>query len=421
MARSRAQHAADDSNLPLPEQQQLHQDREWLIQQVRQREVEKQNLEKQVQDLAQARDQQNAFLQNLGKAMQTVQASPIRIVQTENNSNKDQPLHPYKIGLDWDVFVRSFLERAAFNRWSDDMIASKLRFSLDQKAMETAVHADPTILDDFDGRSLLNKLKAIFGKAFKEGDAVARFDTRQQQVGESYQDYMLDLRCLYNLAWPGEAPSTKDAKLIYKFVHTIKDRKMSEYLWDKDCTTPAEAVRAAERKRCGQSGLDRAHAMIDPSKMADSAGTYAYYQGQRAGPNQAKPFQQGPPPSNTNAEKRPMQSPDKAANDATGPGYHFGGTHPQQGTPSNSNARRNKRRRNRGKNQPQAPNSTAPQPAASGQAQPAFPIFGSDQAAPPQPPPAFPVFGPMPDLSTPPPPLPQAPAASGYRPPTSGN
>ena len=111
--------------------------------------------------------------------------------------------------------------------------------------METAVHADPSIVDDFDGRSLLQKLKAVFGKAFKEGDAVARFDTRQQQVSESYQDYMLDLRCLYNLAWPGEAQSTKDAKLIYKFIHTIKDHKMSEYLWDKDCKTPADAVRAA--------------------------------------------------------------------------------------------------------------------------------------------------------------------------------
>ena len=206
--------------------------------------------------------------------MQTMQAPPVRIVQTEAKpSFQEQPLHPYKPGLDWDVFVRSFLERAAFNGWDDDTIASKLRFSLDVKALETAVHADPSILDDFDCRSLLNKLQTVFGKAFKEGDSVSLFDTRQQEVGESYQDYMLDLKCLYNLAWPGEAQSTKDSKLIYKFIHTIKDYKMSEYLWDKDCKTPAELVRAAERKRCGQSGLDRAHAMLNRSKMADSAGT----------------------------------------------------------------------------------------------------------------------------------------------------
>ena len=149
-ARASAVPADEADNLLEPEQQQLQQDREWLIQQVRQREVEKLELERQVQEMANARNQQNAFLQNLGRAMQTVQAPPIRIVQTEKDGQKEQPLYPYKIGLDWDVFARSFLERAAFNHWDDDTIASKLRFSLDQKAMETAVHADPSIVDDFD-------------------------------------------------------------------------------------------------------------------------------------------------------------------------------------------------------------------------------------------------------------------------------
>ena len=372
MAQARAQAAAAAGDQPVPEQLQLQQDNEWLVQQVRQRETEKLNLERQVQDMAQARDQQFAFLQNLGRAMQTVQAPPVRIVQTEAKpSFKEQTLHPYKPGSDWDVFVRSFLERAAFNSWDDDTIASKLRFSLDSKAMETAVHADPSILDDFDCRSLLNKLKAVFGKAFKEGDAVARFDTRQQEVGESYQDYMLDLRCLYNLAWPGEAQSTKDAKLNYKFIHTIRDHKMSEYLWDKDCKTPAEIVRAAERKRCGQSGLDRAHAMIDPSKVADSAGIYATYQGQKGKPNPAKPSQQRPPPSNTDAEKLLKLYSDKVVTEVKGEVTLLGDKVLRMEKTSDNNSRRNRRRRNRGgRNQSQVPDLTAPPPAASQQPSP---------------------------------------------------
>ena len=254
---------------------------------------------------------------------------------------------------------------------------------------------------------------------------------------------MLDLRCLYNLAWPGEAQSTKDAKLIYKFIHTIKDHKMSEYLWDKDCKTPDEVVRAAERKRCGQSGLDRAHAMIDPSKMADSAGIYTTYQGQRGPrPKQTGPQQQRQTPSNPNAGNQPARYPNQAVTQAAdGEPFVAHGPTPA-GVPTSSNARRNKRRRNRGRTQSQNPNPNASNPATQGQSTPAFPIFGTAPAAPQQqqqPAPAFPVFGsapaanrqqqwavpvvgPMPDLNTPPPPLPQtAQSASGVARPASGN
>ena len=181
--------------------------------------------------MAKAREEQFTFLQHVGTAVRQLQAAPAGpIVIQQKKSDKEQPLHTYKAGTDWEVYVRGFLERAAFNNWDEGTMASKLRFSLDPKAMENAVHADPSIVDEFHFGTLLAKLKAIFGKAYKEGDAKSQFLGRRQQVGESYQEYMLVLQCLYNLAWPGEPLSSKDSKLVDKFVHSILDHKMAEYL-----------------------------------------------------------------------------------------------------------------------------------------------------------------------------------------------
>ena len=184
-------------------------------------------------------------------------------------------------------------------------MSSKLRFSLDPKAMESAVHADPSIVDEFHFGTLLAKLKAVFGKAYKEGDAKSQFLGRTQQVGESYQEYMLVLQCLYNLAWPGEPLSSKDSKLVDKFVHSILDYKMAEYLWDRDCPTPDAVVQAAERKRCGRAGLELAHSMTNPGMVADEAGLY--HAQQKGKPPQAKIQKQPQSPSTKDAEKKGKQ------------------------------------------------------------------------------------------------------------------
>ena len=181
---------------------------------------------------------------------------------------------------------------------------------LNSKAMESAVHADPTIVDEFHCGTLLAKLKAIFGKAYKEGDAKSQYLGRTQQVGESYQEYMLVLQCLYNLAWPGEPLSSKDSKLVDKFVHSILDHKMAEYLWDRDCPTPDAVVQAAERKRCGRAGLELAHAMTNPGKVADEAGLYTAQQ--KGKPTQAKTQQQPQSSSNKDAEKKDKQNAESA-------------------------------------------------------------------------------------------------------------
>ena len=217
----------------------LLQQNDWLIRQVRKSRDEKLALKGKLADMAQARHEQSNFLEQIGAAVRQLRAPPAgNIIIQPKNSDREQALHTYKANTDWDVYVRDFLERAVFNKWDEGTMSSKLRFSLDPKAMEIAVHADPSVVDEFHFATLLTKLKAIFGKAYKEGDAKSQFLGRTQQVGESYQEYMLILQCLYNLAWPGEPVSSKDSKLVDKFVHSILDYKMAEYLWDRDCLTP---------------------------------------------------------------------------------------------------------------------------------------------------------------------------------------
>ena len=98
---------ADGSGGQHPAGDELLQQNDWLIRQVRKVRDEKQALKGKIADMAQARQEQFNFLQHVGAAVRQLRAPPAgNITIQPKKSQKEQPLHTYKANTDWDVYVR---------------------------------------------------------------------------------------------------------------------------------------------------------------------------------------------------------------------------------------------------------------------------------------------------------------------------
>ena len=273
-----------------PHERVLQEDNLNLARDLHKQKVEFELLKKQFGALAEVKDDQNKFLQQVNRVMQQVPVAPAVAAAAPVTPKKTEQKPPiYKAGLDWKIYAQTFTEVAAYNKWSDPTAAIRMRFAIDPKELETAVHVDPSISHTYVYDDLVLKLAAIFGEAYQEGTAKTEYDGRYKLSTESYQTYMLDLMKLYNQAWPQHNIAVRDESLADKFMYSLSDLEMTKYLKNAGERRPSALVRLAESQRCMEKEMLLRHAMVEKAKEADAENLYAAYK-DGAGKPQGRPW-----------------------------------------------------------------------------------------------------------------------------------
>ena len=142
------------------------------------------------------------------------------------NSSHSVKLPAFKGESDekWKAYINRFEAVAQHNGWTDREKLGQLLPRLQGHAGEFVFEElGPTILSNY--KKLLKELESRFGIIETNKTYQTKFRRRDQKNGESVQDYAVELKSLYNKAYPDRGNKTKQEDLVSRFLLGLSSEK----------------------------------------------------------------------------------------------------------------------------------------------------------------------------------------------------